>query len=251
MGGKHKQAVFHIYKWFTALAVSASLVALAILCFKIYSAGDRAFSREIVAQSLSSVAPLLYFTVVIIITGFVLDIFSTQKTKNISKRDPYSALDFYKKRYALNVDIAQKEEKKRVIIKSVSAVICCVIALFPIWYMADAENFSVEDINADIISAAFAVFIPATVIFCLSLICVYFCTRSVKRENEIYKAAVADGSAEKISNTRVSKKNVVLYVRCVVFTLAVALIVLGIFNDGIADVYGKAIRICTECIGLG
>ena len=29
------------------------------------------------------------------------------------------------------------------------------------------------------------------------------------------------------------------------------IILLGILNGGMADVLGKAIRICTECIGLG
>jgi hypothetical protein len=32
---------------------------------------------------------------------------------------------------------------------------------------------------------------------------------------------------------------------------AVALVILGVFNGGMADVLGKAIKICTECIGLG
>jgi hypothetical protein len=40
-------------------------------------------------------------------------------------------------------------------------------------------------------------------------------------------------------------------VRVVVFAVGVAFIVLGIRNGGMADVLGKAIRICTECIGLG
>ncbi|MBE6974767.1 MAG: thioredoxin [Ruminococcaceae bacterium] len=37
----------------------------------------------------------------------------------------------------------------------------------------------------------------------------------------------------------------------VLLAAAVAMIVLGIDNGGIAAVLGKAIRICTECIGLG
>ena len=33
--------------------------------------------------------------------------------------------------------------------------------------------------------------------------------------------------------------------------LALALIVLGIFNGGLWDVFVKAANLCTECIGLG
>ena len=35
------------------------------------------------------------------------------------------------------------------------------------------------------------------------------------------------------------------------FILGLALVVLGILNGGARDVLAKAIRICSECIGLG
>ena len=40
-------------------------------------------------------------------------------------------------------------------------------------------------------------------------------------------------------------------VRCAVAVIGVAFVVLGVLNGGMEDVLGKAIRICTECIGLG
>ncbi|MBO7195979.1 MAG: thioredoxin [Clostridia bacterium] len=33
--------------------------------------------------------------------------------------------------------------------------------------------------------------------------------------------------------------------------VAAALVILGIFNGGVSDVFAKAVKICTECIGLG
>jgi hypothetical protein len=39
--------------------------------------------------------------------------------------------------------------------------------------------------------------------------------------------------------------------RGILLTVAVVMILLGINNGGVAAVLGKAIRICTECIGLG
>ncbi|MBO5295059.1 MAG: thioredoxin [Clostridia bacterium] len=42
-----------------------------------------------------------------------------------------------------------------------------------------------------------------------------------------------------------------MIVRLVILAVAVTLIVLGILNGGMRDVLGKAIKICTECIGLG
>ena len=35
------------------------------------------------------------------------------------------------------------------------------------------------------------------------------------------------------------------------FVLGLALVVLGVLNGGARDVLAKAVRICSECIGLG
>ena len=40
-------------------------------------------------------------------------------------------------------------------------------------------------------------------------------------------------------------------IRTVLLITAVVLIVAGIFNGSARDVLGKAVKICTECIGLG
>ena len=47
-------------------------------------------------------------------------------------------------------------------------------------------------------------------------------------------------------NTRLT-----LGIRIGIAVVAVALIIAGIANGGMADVLAKAINICTECIGLG
>ena len=47
------------------------------------------------------------------------------------------------------------------------------------------------------------------------------------------------------------KRGALLAVRGAVFLLCVLFIVLGVLNNGMKDVLEKAIKICTECIGLG
>ena len=39
--------------------------------------------------------------------------------------------------------------------------------------------------------------------------------------------------------------------KCVILAVAVVFVLIGIFNGGVADVLSKAVKICTECIGLG
>lgn len=43
----------------------------------------------------------------------------------------------------------------------------------------------------------------------------------------------------------------IMTVRTVVLILAIVFIVIGIINGSAQDVFGKAVNICTECIGLG
>ena len=45
--------------------------------------------------------------------------------------------------------------------------------------------------------------------------------------------------------------NTLKAVRVCMLVLALALIIHGIFNGSMRDVLFKAVRICTECIGLG
>lgn len=65
-------------------------------------------------------------------------------------------------------------------------------------------------------------------------------------------------AVETLPRTRVEKEEeneakfpTLLVVRISVLVLAVVFIILGIFNGGMEDVVQKAIKICTECIGLG
>lgn len=68
-------------------------------------------------------------------------------------------------------------------------------------------------------------------------------------------APVNEGRAktkrDKIVKPKAIDKQRLCFVRGGILVAAVALIVLGIVNEGYADVLGKAIRICQECIGIG
>jgi hypothetical protein len=50
---------------------------------------------------------------------------------------------------------------------------------------------------------------------------------------------------------RMADPRVLWGVRAVILAVGILFVVLGVINGGMADVLGKAVRICTECIGLG
>ncbi len=64
----------------------------------------------------------------------------------------------------------------------------------------------------------------------------------VKEENGLSPAKCGG-----VQNRSTSGKTV----RTVLLMAAVLLIAAGLFNGSAKDVYGKAIKICTECVGLG
>jgi len=61
------------------------------------------------------------------------------------------------------------------------------------------------------------------------------------REKQLAKKAAAEG--KKKPNTR--------KIALCAMVIALALIVIGIFNGSMHDVFVKAVNICTECVGLG
>ena len=82
---------------------------------------------------------------------------------------------------------------------------------------------------------------------------------SFVRETALVKAAIAErrektapaAHGSETDPKPFSKPLVLWGLRGVILAVGIVLIVLGILNGGMADVLGKAIRICTECIGLG
>ncbi len=53
------------------------------------------------------------------------------------------------------------------------------------------------------------------------------------------------------TNTAGERSSATVIARTVILLIAVAFIIAGIFNGSILDVFVKASKICTECIGLG
>ena len=138
-------------------------------------------------------------------------------------------------------------QKKQRILRSTYAVVLLVIAEYPFSYFTNAYYFGVEDINADVLSSVF-VLTPALL---LAFACTYLYemleNRLIIKEIELYKEAqIKPLRQEKSQNGRKT-----WVIRGILAVLAIGFIVAGVLNEGHWDVLGKAIKICTECIGLG
>jgi hypothetical protein len=114
-----------------------------------------------------------------------------------------------------------------------------------------------EDINGNVINSMKLV-LPCTAFGLAILTAISLWEKaSLSTELALVKLAVAAAPLSKDAEIPEKKAQKSLspkatwIIRGAVAAVAVTFIVLGIFNGGMADVLGKAIRICTECIGLG
>lgn len=168
---------------------------------------------------------------------------------------------------AASAKIIRKQKTIR-LISAIASTVCTAFSIIGASILAfNSRNYTLEDINGSVIAVCLFV-IPLALFSLLCWIAYTFLARaSYRRELEQIKAAVAapeyvvsytgDVCAVRKFLYRVltflDKHDLIItwIVRGVVITVAVTFIILGIFNGGAADVLGKAVKICTECIGLG
>jgi hypothetical protein len=92
----------------------------------------------------------------------------------------------------------------------------------------------------------------------------YFDSESIKKELLLVREGLSAG-AKSVGDTDARAESgckaiaflsshsekILLISRLAILTIALVFVGVGILNGGMADVLGKAVRICTECIGLG
>ena len=120
-------------------------------------------------------------------------------------------------------------------------------------YMLNGSHFQNGDLE-EMIKALAAHVLPWTA---LGIACLIVSTvlegKSIQRE---YDAIMARIKEEKEAGIRAEPKEKTpardyMILRLVLLTLAVVFIIAGVLNGSMTAVINKAIRICTECVGLG
>lgn len=136
-----------------------------------------------------------------------------------------------------------------------SAIACLV-------YLCIKSNFKGEDIYAEVLKLV-SIFLPLTLVSIAACAGVSIYNGVlVQKQLKAAKAMIVNGNGEIREPSELAKKAeavkavassklTLLIVRVALLIFAVTFIILGIFNGGADDVLGKAINICTECIGLG
>ena len=250
-----------------ACVLCALLVATSVLfivsCIGIYNNGERPFTRESIGLAFRKIAPVVYVTLAAIAGAIVLKLALPYNKKSKDNIPLSMTLSRLEKRCPLTLCTADERAKieregriRRILVWGGAAIVALSL-VFSLIYALTPGRFPYEDVNEEIATAIVVIFAYFLQSLVYALVVSFFIDASVAREIKYIKEAIArlknEGVAlapEKEGESRV-KKDVILIVRCTVPVIAIVLIILGVTNGGMSDVLQKAVRICTECIGMG
>ena len=259
------------------VVLSVVLVTLGILficsCYSIYKSGQSPFTRASIAEAFSRIAIPTYLAISLVVIGVAINVAMPKEEEKLKgKRTLRVLVDALAKKVdlgALDGELKEKIEKERrlrALLGNIRIALVILSAILPLFVLLNPANFPAESgrYNAEILHGMllYLVFLAPVTVFEVAY--VILTDISLKRENEALKEAIKTVGAAASSTVeeglcvcRVkeyllkNKKSVLLGVRIALVGCAVLFIALGIVNGGMADVLNKAIKICTECIGLG
>lgn len=255
MDHKLAKRIHLIYGCIASVLIIALAIVLMISCWEIYQSGDHPYTRESVGNKLREHIVLIAAAGAVILGGFLLPLLlPTGKSKPKALRDERILMKKTAQKVGNPITPAISREKKlRLVLTIVTAIICVSLSIFPLVYLFNKANFSGIDPTAEIKAAALVVLPPALLGLILCYLCSLLVYRSYNRQTAVYKQ-IQNGSKGKTTADSVLKterKLPVNVIRYAGLALALALIIVGVFNGSAKDVLTKAIKICTECIGLG
>ena len=238
-----------------------------------YSGAEKPYSYELVSIRLREISIPVILWLVAVIGGTVVWAIFPENKKLTAAIDEKNTLEKLKKRlpelgeeYAEQEQILAKKTKIRTLVKAVCAGLCILSAVVCAVYLFDFSNYPVADngskVTAEVLDMVKAV-LP-WLVACL-LLCIggtMYESKLLKEETALVKTLIAENAKKGVivkaakeekqeKEGLFSSKNWVLYARVALLCLGVVFVIVGVFNGGMKDVFAKAIKICTECIGLG
>ena len=249
----------------TSVAAVVCAIALVVACVGIYRSGDRPFTPESIASAWKSVAIFVWLAVTCILASGVLHLCYppiVKKTKGTVT--PQLRLTKIKTRLARKQYSPQQlaplyKQERLIRLMRISAVVICVLcAIYPLYYLNNLENFTSigEQLNAQVLDAV----VPT---LCCAAAALGYCYAVRKLSDMSCEHAILYAKAILLLPAPAAEKKpsgkqenglpdyTIFVLRIVLLVAAVAMILVGILNGGVHDVLQKAIKICTECIGLG
>lgn len=234
-----------------ALIVAA--VCLIVSAYTIYNLGDSPYTPESIGAEYAKIAVPLWVAIFAVIAGIVLNILLPMpKIKSKSDKDPFIKLRILQKKLSADCNHTgiSRERQIRKIARIVCALLCTIAFIPAIAVLCDYNSFTVDNLTPALLRVVAMLALGAVISGIILLILSVIERKSATKEIEWTKVALSESKCIDKKVTQ-NNDNKIKITRLVLVGIACALIVIGLTQDGFYDVLQKAIRICTECIGLG
>jgi len=251
-----------------SVATAIAGISLATGCIMIYlSGGDTPFSRGSVADVFGHIQIPVYLSLILIAGGFILDLLTSDK-KAKEKISPDEGMNLEIKKRVSDISAADTSLLKR--IRScrtfrfiAKAALFILLAAELVAYVlliretgilsrggADTESVTQNTVDALAWLLPFVAFALG-----ITVLHSYLNSFLIKKEISLLSSLpyIKDRSkvTESIEKANDNSDLSITVVRIAIICAAVVLAVYGFIAGGYMDVLGKAVAICTECIGLG
>ncbi len=243
----------------TVLVILLGILFIICASHLYFTGGDQPYSHESVGSYLRILAVPSAITIIVMIGGLAMKIMSSDAEKK-TPRTNIEQLESFSQRYDISsFDVKTAllilaERKSRETFKYVAFSFSAAVFVLVLVYMLFLAEFTVSTLNSDVV-AALAVALPLSAIALgIHIPRLYLAESSAARELDLMKAYIKANGAPKPKAKTVSKAldiNFMLMAKCLIITVSAVLLIVGIMNGGMNDVLQKAVKICTECIGLG
>ncbi|MBO5304999.1 MAG: hypothetical protein J6A99_04935 [Clostridia bacterium] len=279
---KNREKTINLISLIIAIILSVMIIAVGI-CFvvssvQIYKSSDSSpFTLIAIETHFRNIAVPCIILLVVLVISIIFNAIFPKNDKKL-KVDT-SAKTLYQLSSKFDIDNADKGIQNalkgisnvKIILNVVPIVIYVAMIVVTLVFACNRDNYTLDNMNGSVIDIVLIV-LPCVIVG----IAVYFVSsllKSIFRKKEInlIKNAIKENKdlllkekkvideknaikslILKVKNLWYTNENIALLVcRCCVLVVGVVFVVLGVLNGGMADVLGKAVRICTECIGLG
>ena len=240
-----------------SIVVSVTLIIAAICLIlsacTIYNSGEKPYTPESVKAEYAKIAIPLWAADIAVLAGIILNVaLPLPEKRKKAANDPLVRLRILQKKLPedCNHDGIARQRYVRKAYRAIFTALCigsfapAIISLF------DYDFFTVANLTPALLRTvgllSIGVIASGALLFTLSAIE----RKSAEREIEWTKVALSEKTKAE-NEAPVKKDNKAHFARFVLLGVACVLIVIGLTQNGFYDVLQKAIRICTECIGLG
>ncbi len=245
-----------------SIALIVSGILLIVSCINIYNLGNRPFTPENISNSFNQIKIPLFITLGIIAVCAVIQLILPRVTvKHRASPDKRASLARmenrvdYKNCDPLLTYKIKTAKKLETTIRRTAIALLIVSLLFIAFFVLNPLNYG-ENYNGSVIHIM--TLILPWLVLTMGILFAYLAIDDMLLSARVkcVKEALASEDGNKApdpedkKDCKCNKKQIIL-TRIIVLVIALGLLTVGFFGDGLADVLSKAINICTECIGLG